>query len=139
MFQDATQDGKKRRKKRLKKLLGQSSVDANDAAADNNDSPASISTANETNVPDEHMQIKQEQKDAKTTTTTTTTKPASQAMPMNLTNEHGKVKSEVDSLDYGTSPMAAESIELPDYSDTVCKIGKFRTHLTKRVCISLTE
>lgn len=65
------------------------------------------------------MQIKEEKKDAKTTT-----KPASQAMPMNLTNEHGKVKSEVDSLDYGSSPMATtEPMEMPDYSDTVCKIG----------------
>lgn len=99
-------------------------MDANEAA--DNDSPASISTTNETNVPDENMKIKQEQnvKDAKPTTAAATTKPASQAMPMNLTNEHGKVKSEVDSLDYGSSPMAAESMEMPDYSDTVCKIGK---------------
>lgn len=102
--------------------MDRSSVDANEAA--DNDSPASISTTNETNVPDENMKIKQEQnaKDAKSTAASS--KSASQAMPINLTNEHGKVKSEVDSLDYGSSPMAAESMELPDYSDTVCKIGK---------------
>lgn len=98
-------------------------MDASEAA--DNDSPASISTTNETNVPDENMKIKQEQtgKDAKPAIASTA-KPASQAMPINLTNEHGKVKSEVDSLDYGSSPMATESMEMPDYSDTVCKIGK---------------
>lgn len=98
--------------------MGQSSADANEAA--DNDSPASISTTNETNVPDENMAIKQEQNSSKDGKTI---KSASQAMPINLTNEHGKVKSEVDSLDYGSPPMA-ESMEMPDYSDTVCKIGK---------------
>lgn len=100
--------------------MGQSSIEAGSEAGDN-DSPASISTANETNVPDDNMQIKQEpnSKDGKTGKSTT-----SQAMPMNLTNEHGKVKSEVDSLDYGGSSPMAESLEMPDYSDTVCKIGE---------------
>lgn len=108
-------DGKKRRKKRLKKSLSQSNSEPAD-----NDSPGSISTANEPNVPDEIMHIKQEQMPITSQTDGQTTKSASQAAPMNLTNEHGKVKSEIDSLDYGTS----ESMEMHDYSNTVCKIGK---------------
>lgn len=80
-----------------------------------NDSPASISTTNETNVPDENMLIKQEQS-AKTT--------KSSSQPMNLTNEHGKVKNEIDGIDYG---HGAESMDVPDYSDAVCKIGKTRS------------
>lgn len=94
-------------------------MDASEIA--DNDSPASITTTNETNVPDQNMPIKQEQspKDSKTV------KSTSQAMPMNLTNEHGKVKSEMDGLDYG---QGAESMDVPDYSDTVCKIGKSPMH-----------
>lgn len=117
-------DGKKRRKKRFKKMSQSTTGETGD-----NDSPASISTTNETNVPDEIMQIKQEQNaSTSSSSSTVTTRPdetsTSQAMPINLTNEnHGKVKSEVESIDYGHSP--AESIETTDYSNAVCKIGKF--------------
>lgn len=101
-------------------------MEASEAA--DNDSPPSISTTNESNVlnnNNENVQIKQEpnSKDGKMSVL----KSMSQTMPINLTNEHGKVKSEVDSLDYGSSPMAAETMEMPDYSDTVCKIGELRT------------
>lgn len=113
-------DGKKRRKKRLKKSLSQSNSEPAE-----NDSPGSISTTNEPNVPDEVMQIKQEQGQSDGSMPKSA---SSQSTPMNLTNEHGKVKSEVDSLDYGAS--LSDSMDMHDYSNTVCKIGEYstRTH-----------
>lgn len=110
-------DGKKRRKKKLKKALSQS----NSEPAGNASSP-SISMANEQNVPDEILQIKQEQMPS-TTTADGLAKSKSQSMPINLTNEHGKVKSEADSNEYGAAGLA-ESMEMADYSNTVCKIGE---------------
>lgn len=106
-------DGKKRRKKKLKKSL---SLASSEPAA--NDSPESVSNTNEQNVPDELLQIKQEQITCNVQMDGQPQKPVSQAMPMNLTNEHGKVKSEIDSCSYG------EKTDVHDYPSAVCKIGK---------------
>lgn len=117
-LQDIIADGKKRRKKKLKKSLSQ----ANSEPVDN-DSPESMSTTNDQSLPDEMIQIKQEQPAA--TMQDDQVVKSSQAMPINLTNEHGKVKTEVDSLGYGT-PIN-DTMEINEFSNTVCKIGEHRT------------
>lgn len=111
-------DVKKRRKKKLKKSLSQ----ANSEPADN-DSPDSISNTNEQNVPDEILQIKQEQTTSNMHTDGETSKSTSQTMPINLTNEHGKVKSEMDSISYGS--VLNESMDVHNFPSAVCKIGKY--------------
>lgn len=112
-------DVKKRRKKKLKKSLSQ----ANSEPVDN-DSPDSISNINEQNVPDvsdEILQIKQEQTTSNMQTDGETSKSTSQTMPINLTNEHGKVKSEMDSISYGTA--LNESMDVHNFPSAICKIG----------------
>lgn len=112
-------DSKKRRKKRLKKSFSQSNIEPN------TESPGGISTTNEpneSNVPDEIMHIKQERMPI-TSQSGQGLKSTSQAAPINLTSEPGKIKSEVESLDYGTS--LSDSMDMHDYSNTVCKIGEF--------------
>lgn len=109
-------DGKKRRKKKLKKSLSQTNSEPAD------DSPESVSTTNDQSVPDEILHIKQEHAPITTHIDAHSTKTMSQAMPINLTSEHGKIKSEIDSLDYDTA--LNEPIEINDFSNTVCKIGK---------------
>lgn len=122
-------DGKKRRKKKFKKSLSQSNSEPAD-----NDSPRSMSTTNEQNVPEE-IQIKQEHPAATPTEPISNQIPVSQAMPMNLTNEHGKVKSESDSLDY-TSGMD-ESVDAHNYPNAICKIGKrFNFELNNLIFLS---
>lgn len=122
-------DGKKRRKKKLKKSLSL----ANSEPADN-DSPESVSTTNDQNVPDEIMHIKQEHVPITANIDAQLTKSMSQAMPINLTSEHGKIKSEIESIGYDTS--LNESIEMNDFSNTVCKIGKYFFLLFKIDCIN---
>lgn len=86
-----------------------------------NGSPESTSTTNEQNVPDEILQIKQEQT-ANSLPDGQVTQPTSQVMPMNLTNEHGKIKSEIENVGYNAN--LSEPMEINDFSATVCKIGK---------------
>lgn len=110
-------DGKKRRKKKLKKSISQ----ANSEPVDH-DSPESMST-NDQSVPEEMIQIKQEQPSIVVHTDDQLVKSAAQAMPMNLTSEHGKVKTEIDPLGYGSA--INETIEMNEFSNTVCKIGNY--------------
>lgn len=86
-----------------------------------NDSPESMSTTNEQSLPDEIIQIKQEQPSSAAPVDDQVVK-SSQVVPINLTNEHGKVKTEVDPLGYGTA--INENMEINEFSNTVCKIGK---------------
>lgn len=104
-MQEIMGDGKKRRKKKFKKSLSQSNSEPVD-------SPGSMSTINEQNVPEE-IQIKQEP-------SATITQP--DTMPMNLTNEHGKVKSESDTPEY--TNVSHEQDDVHSYPNTICKIGK---------------
>ncbi|XP_031635296.1 uncharacterized protein LOC116348436 [Contarinia nasturtii] len=106
MSEEIIDDGKKRRKKKLKKSLSQT----NSEPADNG-SPENISTTNEQSVPDEILHIKQEQTPNNLQIDGQQSQPISQVMPINLTNEHGKIKSEIDSLGYEH-----------DFSAAVCKI-----------------
>lgn len=115
-------DGKKRPKKKLKK--------SNSKQLDDNHSPVSgngnVSTTNDLNVP-EMLKIKLEQKHS-------TDGPSSmesqhehlspgiqQTVPINLTNEHGKLKSEMGLHEYSSN--VSEPMEMHDYATTVCKIG----------------
>lgn len=116
-LQEIMGDGKKRRKKKLKKSLSQ----ANSEPVDN-DSPESILNTNEQSVPDKMLQIKQEQTTPNTLTIDgPTPKSTSQVMPINLTNEHGKVKNEIDTISYGNS--LSEPMDVHDFPSAICKIG----------------
>lgn len=112
-------DGKKRRKKKLKKSLSQ----PNSGPADNG-SPISMSATNVESVPEEIIQIKREHTPTNQTTDGQATKFISQAMPMNLTNEHGKIKNEIESLGYNST--SNEPIEMHEFPSAVCKIGENR-------------
>lgn len=111
-------DGKKRRKKKLKKSL--SSI--NSESTDNGSAVLISTTTNSENVPDEIVQIKQEHVPIGQQADLPTQKSISQAMPMNLTSDHGKIKDEIDSIAYNTN--LSEPMEIQDFPTAVCKIGK---------------
>ncbi|XP_055302540.1 uncharacterized protein LOC129568541 isoform X2 [Sitodiplosis mosellana] len=115
MSEEIMGDGKKRRKKKLKKSLSQTNSEPAD-----NDSPESISNTNEQSVSDEILQIKQEQTTANTLTDGPLSKSTSQTMPINLTNEHGKIKNEIESLSYASS--LSEPMDVHDFPSAICKI-----------------
>lgn len=116
-------EGKKRRKKKLKKS-NSGQLDDKPTPGSGNDN-GSASTKNVLNVP-EMLKIKQEQKHS-------TDGPSSmesqhnlspgtqQTVPINLTNEHGKLKSEINSRGYSSD--ASEPMEMNGYATNVCKIG----------------
>lgn len=113
-------DGKKRRKKKLKKSISL----ANETLGDT-ESIGSVSTTNDLNVPDDILKIKQEQKhpsDGPSSTECATELSPQQTVPINLTNEHGKMKTETNLHGYSTN--LAEPMQIPDYANTVCKIGE---------------
>lgn len=118
-------EGKKRRKKKLKKSISEQ-LDDNHSPGSGN---GSVSTTNDLNVP-EMLKIKQEKKHSTDDPSSMESQPnlspgTQQTVPINLTNEHGKLKSEIDL--HGYSSNTSEPMDMHDYASTVCKIGKFES------------
>lgn len=81
------------------------------------DSTGSVST----NVPDDILHIKQEKNASSSSNEKEFSPNAQQSMPINLTNEHGKVKNESELHGYASN--LDESMEISDYPHSACKIG----------------
>lgn len=113
----------------MKKLSRSNSEQSVDNEANIYDSAGSVSTTIEPNVPDEIL-IKQERR-SHSSANNDLSPPGQQSMPINLTNEHGKVKNEHALSAYGSGVDE----EMHDYSNPVCKIGKKRKNFHSFDCL----
>lgn len=83
-------------------------------------------STNDHDVPDELMHIKQECKTHSDHSLSTDSQSQSM-IPMNLTNEQGKVKREQPDPNHIETNIT-EPVEINSYANPVCKIGKFSFH-----------